>query len=348
MVQIMTDLFERHNKENSDDEDHVTLKGSFEDLVDRGWSWGNLFAFLEDGKVVWTAPDCCILLGKFDEPEGHDYSIEVTCEGSSKKQSVKVTATNADLTASTLNGIFQLCSNSESTNVEITFKLFATNPRTSFPLLQEEIMKAVAKSGKVDCIRFHFVSINEATTRALTGCGIPEIEFRQCNVAGLDQALASNQGPSKMIVSCAMPEFGGFVGGLKSNTALKELDLLLHFWLQGDPFINFTNALEGNQGLERLTVSYLDISDDNFKLLVQSLRKHPTLKSVDLSFTEKFADTFRKLTPERRTQRTKTIIDMLDENTMIQDITWPTFQHDEELMPEIDARLNRNRNQAQS
>jgi hypothetical protein len=330
----MAELFERHNKENSDADDEVVMQGSFQDLVNKGWSWAEFYDFVGD-KIVWTAPDCSVV--KRDPPPDHEYSVDVICQRG-KKQKLQVTGMSEQATASTLNGLFQLCDkNTEET--DLTFKCFATNPRTPLGTLQN----MASRTSKINCLRFHFVALDEDTTATLLASGVSDVELRQCTVDGLDASLLVNQGPTKLAVSCNMHEFAKFGSGLAENSTVKELDLLLHFGLQGAPLSNFANGLSGNLGLEKLSMSYLDINDEGWISLCEALHQHPNLKTLELGFTEKFVDTFRRLTPERRAVRSKAVLDLVQVNSSIQDIVWPEFQQDESIMTEINNLLQRNR-----
>jgi hypothetical protein len=332
----MAELFERHNKENSDADDEVVMQGSFQDLVNKDWSWAEFYDFVGD-KIVWTAPDCSVV--KRDPPPDHEYSVDVICQmDKNQKQKLQVTGTSEQATASTLNGLLQLCDKNPQ-ETDLTFKCFATNPRTPLGTLQN----MTSPTSKIDCLRFHFVALDEDTTGMLLTSGVSDVEFRQCTVDGLDASLLANQGPPKLAVSCNMPELAKFSSGLAANSTVKDLDLLLHFWLQGTALTDFANALSGNLGLERLSISYLEINDDGWISLCEALHQHPNLKKIELGYTEKFADTFRKLTPERRTARSKAVLDLVQANSSIQDIVWPKFQQDESIMTEINDRLQRNR-----
>ena len=189
----MAELFERHNKENSDADDEFVMQGSFQDLVDKGWSWAEFYDFVGD-KIVWTAPDCCVV--RRDPHPDHEYSVDVICHRD-KKQKLQVTGKSQQATSSTLNGLFQLCDkNIEET--DLNFKCFATNPRTPLGTLQNMI----SSTSKIKCLRFHFVELDEVTTAMLHASGVSEVELRQCTVDGLDASLLANQGPTKLAASC--------------------------------------------------------------------------------------------------------------------------------------------------
>lgn len=337
-------FFESYNTEITDG-NQVLLIGGFSDLVHHGWSWREFYTFVGD-QVVWTSPDCRVT--QSDQPlPGHDYSVDVhfTSASSTKPQTLHITSVNAAATASTLVGFVQLCSEAqeEECQQQLTFQCFATTPRQSLGTLHSDDITRWIRGSKLSKLGFQFVSLDEETTKTVMTCGVPEIEWKQCIVEGLEQVLSLNGGPRIWVVSYTMPEFSKFGMGLYNNSVVQKLDLLLHFWLQGSTLETFAKSLAGNVGLKSLKIFYLDVNDEGWSMICEALRHHPSLTHVEMGFTEKFVDNFRRLTPERRSARTKAVLDLLQANHVIQEFIWPDFQHDETLMEEISACLRRNR-----
>ena len=95
-----------------------------------------------------------------------------------------------------------------------------------------------------------------------------------------------------------------------------------------------------------LKIEFLEINDKIWEVLCDSLRSNQTLKNIELAYTEKFADSFRRLTPERRHKRTNDILQLLETNKTLQTIKWPKFQQDESCMPDIERHLMENKTMA--
>jgi hypothetical protein len=351
-------LFEPyHDKESNDDEEHFVLNGTFQDVLEKkGLGWSDFYEFVGH-KIVWTGPsssdDCAIVRSDHsDPPEEHKYSVDfISCKGAKKKkQKLEVTsASSAQSTCSTINGLLLLCSSSTAQSLEnetnmvaedVTLKCFATNPRQLLGTLEP-----LPKDRQISCLRLHFVTLDASTCKAVFDSNISFLELRQCTLEGIDIALQQqqNRGPRTLTISCTMPELANFAAAFRANTTIQELSLILHFGLQGAPFIALMDALRSNIGLEKLSIEYLDITDDGWVCLCESLHGHSKLRSLQLGFTEKFGDTFRRLDPERRTARTKTVLELVQSNTCIQELTWPEFQRDESLQSEIEACLESNR-----
>ena len=371
MTDLNYSLFEQCNKENLDDGDdshQFVLKGSFQDLVGNGWSWSELFAFVDqDDKMVWssspgTPEECCVMRASStdnEKPGSHEYALELIVETmqsdmtnqTKSTQKLQLTAPSAEAASPALHGLFHLVSNSKtsattaSSRSEITCKCFATQPRAPIPRLRLDLLqKLFAASSShipISCLRFHFVSIDEESARAINGCGVGHVEFRQCSIASAwDKVLTSaDDGLKTLSVSCAMPEFAQLGSHISGNSSLEEMDLLLHFWLQGPALETFANGLATTKGLRKLKIQYLDINDQGWDWLCQSLHSHPTLQRLELGFTENFVDNFRRLTPERRLIRTKSVLKLVQTNHAIREVVWPQFQQDETTIQQVNSLL---------
>ena len=96
--------------------------------------------------------------------------------------------------------------------------------------------------------------------------------------------------------------------------------------------------------MKELKIQYLDINDEGWDRICQSLHNHPSLERLELGFTEKFVDNFRRLTPERRLSRTKSVLALVQANRTITDIVWPEFQQDESTMQQVAQLLGQRNN----
>ena len=70
-----------------------------------------------------------------------------------------------------------------------------------------------------------------------------------------------------------------------------------------------------------------------------------SLETLELAFTDNFVDAHRRLTPERRTVRTRAAVELAansSSTSALQRIDWPVFQQDKALMPLLLAALERN------
>ena len=345
------------------DSQQVVLAGSFEDLLENGWDWSNLIEYTKE-KIVWTSKKCSILRNSWDPPAEHaGYSIDMIVRTTSKKDQIKehqaihIHSVDAISTADTIQGLLSLCSVPSKTLMvdSVTLKCFATSPRKALANLTDPLVTipSTATQSSSFFLSLQFLSVDETTCHLLLRCPyISHLEFRQCSTSdgdGLQSALLNTNtlsGPSKLSISCTMPDFSKLAHGFSCSSSIQELTLQLHFWLQGPALSNFTQSMLSNRSLTKLSIEYLDMTDDGWKSLCACLKDHPALTHLYLDFTEKFVDTFRKLTPERRKQRSQAIWDLVLSNSNLRSVKWPKCQHDEAVESQVQANLEeRNRPQ---
>jgi len=155
----------------------------------------------------------------------------------------------------------------------------------------------------------------------------------------------------KLVLSCSQREFRKFAEGraaMSSKTATVDLHLVLHFMLADIDVDHLASIIQNSTGLQSLSLEALAIDDRTWTGICKSIRNHPRLKSVQLSFTEKFVDSCRRLTPERRRSRTNDIIKVLNTNKILEAVDWPKFQQDDSLMPRVEGLLMENRKASSS
>lgn len=345
-----------HVAQDYADDDLFELNGSMQDLVaNQRFGFKEFYSFVKD-RVVFITPDASIV-AYCDPPSHHEYTVDMIFESStiSKKKTLHIAGVDADATSIAINGLMELfvASHKEDESIDVTFKCFATNPRKPLGRLNASSLSTLGPNPpcKLTLI-FQFLALNEAHCDAIfNSASAAVVELRQCTVDGLGHALkavdgSTGSGPKKVKISCAQPELVKVTEGLRSNSTLGDLDLLLHFMLATEDVQQLTSALQGNTGLQRLCLEYLDMDDQSWEILLEALHHHPSLRVVDLAFTEKFVDSVRRLDAERRHARTKAILRLVQINKNLIEVTWPKFQQDEELLPAIQECLDANKSAA--
>jgi hypothetical protein len=208
-------------------------------------------------------------------------------------------------------------------------------------------IERLPKERHLPCLKLQFVDLDRPSCQALLASNITHLELRQCTMDGLESALQQQHqhGPKKMMISSSMPEFAKMAGGFQAPCAVTELKLLLPVFIEGDaPWSSFTNAMKANTSMENLWIEYLDLDDEGFVWLCESLHNHPALHTLTLGFTDKFVDNYRRLTAERRTARTEAVLKLVQSNQNIRSVSWPDFQQDESIMVQVQACLDQNNN----
>jgi hypothetical protein len=111
-------------------------------------------------------------------------------------------------------------------------------------------------------------------------------------------------------------------------------------------------ALANNRGLVELNLQRHPIIDDNWTVLCESLKAHPSLTSLNLRSTAPLspAGSGRRtvLTDDQKTHRTRLLAEMLKENTVLHTIAqlekeWDQEIYTEEIHPHLETNLYRPR-----
>lgn len=220
---------------------------------------------------------------------------------------------------------------------------------------------------KID-IEFRFFSLKKSHCEAIFG-GTPSVvscvKFSQCEVDEWamfdenDQDQSSDNdnndaitttvqdvGPKKFVLSCTQREFRKFSEGgmlMSNRIAIRDVHLVLHFMMADLDVEHLICTLENNRSLEHLTIEYLAMDDKTWTRICKVLYNHPRLTFLELAYTEKFADSCRRLTPERRRSRTNDMLGLLKTNKAIQEVHWPKFQQDETLIADLERVLMENK-----
>jgi hypothetical protein len=292
-------------------------------------------AFLEylgETSLVWLFPDSCM---SFDEQDDYAYSLTIKIDPLGQ---LTISAGSVSDASATLACLFRLFAKSPMP-VHLICQAFATQPRQPFPSLAAHFdqLQVVAGSS-ITSVCISFLYLNAATAEWLATV-VPTLELKQSTVEqGIGAAVTNAMSLSKLTVSCTMPEFAMFA--ISPN--LRELNLLLHFWLQGEPWTCFCQSICNATSLTTVSIRYLDIGDDPWSELMQALRFNSTITSLSMAFTDNFVDNYRRLTPERRSLRSTAVLEMLQENSTLESFCWPVFQQDENLMTAIHDKLKAN------
>eukprot|EP00533_Pseudo-nitzschia_delicatissima_P006865 CAMPEP_0116083476 /NCGR_PEP_ID=MMETSP0327-20121206/3294_1 /TAXON_ID=44447 /ORGANISM="Pseudo-nitzschia delicatissima, Strain B596" /LENGTH=390 /DNA_ID=CAMNT_0003574367 /DNA_START=42 /DNA_END=1214 /DNA_ORIENTATION=- len=363
----------QHVQDDYDDEEVVMLR-SAEDLVNNGigLAFEDFYAFAKN-RVVFVTPDTAIS-ASLDTPSHHPYTIDAVFTSMASERTLHISGTNAQGTSPSLSFLLRMITENsrneiflndgkiENENVGVTFKCFPMTPRQQLGSLdlspptsnlgQKRKISALAQSSSSSIgIEFRFLALNQGHCKLLFqehSNLFPRVKLSQCSVEEwithdeipTGTAKATTRPSQNLVLSCTQHEFRKFAKGqvLKSSF-ICELHLLLHFMLADVDVQHLKTIIETSQNLEKLTLEFLDIDGKTWQTVCESLRKNQTLQQIELAYTEKFADAYRRLTPEHRHSRTTDAIELLRANTRLTSFSWPKFQQDESLMPEIERLL---------
>ena len=259
-------------------------------------------------------------------------------------------AVDAESIAETLSLLLQWLaannSNDNNSHYDVTLKAFATQPRQPLPRMSSSGSSITShSSSRIRDLRLHFVAVapDTFTSEFWKMIGPTHVELRQSTVqdwpglfAQLEQIITPGLA---LTVSCTLPEFGQWAPCTLPRN-VQHLKLQLHFWLSNDDpvWMSFCETLHGRApNLQSLMLQYLEITDAAWDQLLTALQSHSSLQSLTCRYTDNFVDGHRRLTPERRTARTRAVLALVQVTPRLRHVEWPTFQQDETVLLEIDA-----------
>ncbi len=367
----------QHVQDDFEEDEVIMLRRdrTLEGLINDGtnFSFDDFHSFVKK-RVIFITPTTA-MSASLDTPSHHPYTIDaiVSFPVTTSERNLHISGTNADATSPALSFLLRLLSISE-TKCGVIFKSFPMTPRQKLASIDlSPLTTSLGQKRKIDSltqsscfieIEFRFLALNRGHCKLLFheyNNLFASVKLSQCSVEEWkvhDDQESLNETPSnkttasqKLTLSCPQHEFRKFAEENIMNskeTSISELCLLLHFMLADSDVQHLRSILETIEGLHSLTLEFLDIDDKTWSMVCESLRKNQTLQHIELAYTEKFADSYRRLTPERRRTRTNDIVELLQTNKTLQSFSWPKFQQDESLMPEIERLLMDNKTNASS
>jgi hypothetical protein len=158
--------------------------------------------------------------------------------------------------------------------------------------------------------------------------------------------------PRTLILSLTRPEFIAAFGTTTSTsgndgviiaTNVHTLRMVLHFCLDDDAgWTTFCrHHLSQSRNVRTLEIHYLDLGDDEWQLLWNNMPL--SIVAISLSFTDDFVDDHRRMTEDRRRQRTRAVLEAVRSRKFLRSVSFPVCQQDADGMNEIQAVLDSRR-----
>jgi hypothetical protein len=201
------------------------------------------------------------------------------------------------------------------------------------------------------------MALNADQCLALTTMSRLDVELRIHICTPADDAagafvecLKSDRGPVKLI-SCEI-DSQTIAHALTGDSRVTKLKPFFYYGRSNDAETDvLVAALANNRGLLHLDLQYCHISDDNWSILCESLKAHPTLTNLNLRFTSPRRPTAgvrNVLTDEQNTHRTRLLAEMMEQNVVLRTIDLSRHEHDEqiyteEILPYLETNLYRTR-----
>jgi hypothetical protein len=342
-------------------EHETTSESVWSSMVKSGLSWESALAHLatlDRPVLIPDASTCCLCVGRDlsdSLPTELTYKVDILVSDFSANAAKKVTvsaasALDASMTVTGLLQWFSVSPCSASTTekaLDVTIKAFAAQPRLVLaPWNNDSAMGSslqMEQSSNISTLRLHFVSMDSDTAvsyvQGIRPCHLHLVQCSTTTTSTVYQALLSQQSLVSLTVSCTLLELALLAPSLGKDCVVPDIGLSVHCMLdtsiESSPFAAFCQSMYDNTTLTRLSLQYLDLTDDAWYVLLDSLGGIETLTELNLGFTDAFVDAVRRLTPERRTERSGTLLRLVESCPLLHTVTWPACQHDAEVVAKI-------------
>jgi hypothetical protein len=336
---------------------------TIENVWATGITWEEFRRFLQ-GKIVWMTTNVYLcypyLYGSVDpwvlvlEGDGHNKLFVHVMEGA-----------DAEVVTATCHYMVRLLATCEHHGVSIGGRHSNTVPS---PLSGAALSLFFQESRS--CLRqvtLDYIALSGDQCRALATMSRLDVELRIHNCKLADDAagafvecLHSDRGPVELHHCNIDSQI--LASALSGNSRVTKLKT--HYPSTNDAGTAvLVAALANNRGLEELDLEDVSISDDNWSILCESLKAHPTLTNLNLRNTRpRFhdnddndddnddADDEGLLADEQNTHRTRLLAETMQENTVLHtialsegDYAWDQQIYTEEISPYLETNLYRPR-----
>lgn len=320
--------------------------------------------FLQDDKIVWMAPGVYICSPNCS---ARMYPMVLwiranNCQETCVRVHVAAATTGVNNDAATARTAFDLLVRLLVNSSEHIFHVFISGPlkepaAMSGPSLARLFQESSRDNSKLRKVILKGMILNEEHVRALATVSHPDMQVTlgHCNLSDDDacrdafiECLQSDRGPTTLD-DCRMNGrvLAAAITGNSRVTSLKLPGLLRTFDAGMDVF---SRALATNRGLIELNLRFIPISNENWTILFQSLRGHPTLTKLNLGMTSPARDDDGNtiLTFHEKVRRTGAVAQMMKENTVLHDVDLTQDEcnqriYAESILPRLETNLYRPR-----
>jgi hypothetical protein len=178
-----------------------------------------------------------------------------------------------------------------------------------------------------------------------------EITLSYCSLteAGepvLFEGIRRNRGPTSLY-GCRF-NMRPFAEALRGNARIKQFDTLSRERITEGDGVFLLRALAKNLGIKALILARIQITDEGWYVMCQSVANHPAIESLSLHKTASRSrptnDTYLVMSEAEKTYRTQCLVEMLKVNTVVKEIDCLPDERDESIWRnEIVPRLEINK-----
>jgi hypothetical protein len=319
-----------------------------DDILATG-NWQDFYLFLQD-KLAWMTPG--VYVRPRNIPFLDDQLILVLGDDINDwENSLRVhvrSGTALSVATETCHFLLRLLATTEKPDVYMRGQHVRAEPPVSgatLSLFFQEIQSCLRR------VTLHSMTLSEDHCRALATMSRFDVEVKisDCYAAELAfvECLQSDRGPIQLI-RCKIDSqiLASALAGKSRVTKLIEPNGVFN-WTTTNAAgmaVLFT-ALASNRGMLDLNLRGQPINDENWTILCESLKAHPTLTSLNLCNT---TGVRIGLTDERKTNLTCLLAKMVQQNTVLHTVHLSEHERDaqiftEEIHPYLEANLYRPR-----
>jgi hypothetical protein len=320
-------------------------------------TWEEFCRFVGHDKFVWMGLGVYVSHGHCNYHPGYRFLVELR----SKNSRLHVyAATNpepetAAVTTATCDFVVRLLATSQEDDAFIEGRVPFNSVPISGPSLSRFFQESHANLRKVT---LKDMILNEEQIGALATTDFrPDMQviLRECSLsddngchAAFVECLHRDRGPT-VIDGCRI-DCHVLAAALEGNSRVTRLWLYPASTRDDAKKSVLFRSLAENMGFPELNLHCHSISDDNWMILCQSLKGHPTLTRLDLRYTRPIArDGYQiELSDEQKEQRTRLLAEMMEENTILLTIDLNRDDRDEQIyeesiLPYLETNLYRPR-----
>jgi hypothetical protein len=307
-------------------------------------TWDNYCLFVGVNKIVWMAPNvyvCSHFMHNMDDPN----VLALGGIGAGTRLLVHVTRGTASSAATaTCDFAVRLLATCELRNIYIR----GPNTMGTLPISGAGLSHIFEETrDNLRKLSLSHMILNEDQCLALATMSRLDVvlAIRYCTLAddaagAFVECLQSDRGPVELI-NCEI-DSQVLASGLAGNSRVTRLAPYF------DEMAVLFAALANNSGLLELDLDRCTMSEEDWKILCESLRTHPTLTGLDLRNTSPRSPAGApiRLSDEQKAHRTRSLAEMVQRNSILHTICYNEIDQQiyrESILPYLETNLYRSR-----
>jgi hypothetical protein len=355
--------------DEADDDYRVSellLQGTIHDLLMAGWAWKDVLQVI-DGRIVWIDGDTFLAdrrsLGRtrstntnateewMERYEECWFSLGVLrreLSGNTVMYNVSIYSVGIDQAKMTLAALMPFLAIEDGGVDEIVVDASGlTGPRVPLPIEPGDLGYILVKKKRLRrlTLKRFTVQTDQSLTLFKHASKETTVAFEMCDLQDGGSILAEYMRENQNLTALSLRwtsfddhSFHRFCDALRGNTSLRTLHLV-HCCKNSMQIDALTAALADNHGLHHLRLVSGGLTDEDvFTGLCQAVGRHATLEVLE---TRSCVSPWQSLSLSRNSARCQQIVEMLQKNTILQEIRLD-FQHDDPHLLVMKALLLRN------